>query len=572
MKNLSVAARLLVFGALGIFLVLCVGTAGLLGLRSTGAALADVTRTASEIRLQGDVDMMHDAIRADVYRAVASPAAAAEARGAFDEDVARMRRALQSLEQANGGSADAVAEVRGSLDAYVDAGAALIGDAARDRDAAVRGMGAFEASFAQLGTDLGALTDRIEARAAAAQSDGRRAERTALAAMIVTTLVAFGVLLAVALVITRMIVVPLREAVGVNQRLAEGDLTARAEPRGRDEVGAMIHSLNEMAGRMRTAIGRITQLSGSLAESSTEISAGAAETADLVGQLSAVIEQITAGAQDQAQAAQNTAEVMEEMSAAIDHVTGDARAMAASAEQGVAAAQASSGIIQRAMGSLDDIRAAVLQAGERVRELDARSAQVELIVARVNDIAEQTNLLALNAAIEAARAGEHGRGFAVVADEVRKLADLSARSTGEIGALVERIREGTAGVTAAVQAGTESAEAGSGLARDAAGALDEILGALAGTNAQAQRIAGSAEGMTEQLDRLSALVESVAGVAEESAAAAEEMAAQSTEVLASVQRISAVSEGAGDDGSSASVHSLSRMAQQLRLAVADFRA
>ncbi|HEX6911648.1 MAG TPA: methyl-accepting chemotaxis protein, partial [Longimicrobium sp.] len=403
------------------------------------------------------------------------------------------------------------------------------------------------------------------------ESGGRRAARTALIAMVVTTLVAFAVLLAVALATTRRIVVPLREAVGVNRRLAEGDLTARAEARGHDEVGAMIQSLNEMAGRMRTAIARITQLSGGLAESSTEISAGAAETADLVGQLGAVIEQITAGAQDQAQSAQNTAEVMEEMSAAIEHVTDDARALAASAESGVAAARASSATIQRAMGSLDEIRAAVLQAGQRVNELDARSAEVEQIVARVNDIAEQTNLLALNAAIEAARAGEHGRGFAVVAEEVRKLADLSARSTGEIATLVERIRQGTAGVAAAMAAGTASAESGSALARDAAGALDDILGALSGTNEQAQRIAGSAEGMTEQLDRLSLLVESVAGVAEESAAAAEEMAAQSTEVLASVQRIAAVSEGAdGEAGSS--VHSLTRMAQQLRLAVADFRA
>ncbi|HEU0298315.1 MAG TPA: methyl-accepting chemotaxis protein [Longimicrobium sp.] len=571
MKNLSVAARLLVFGALGIFLVLCVGTAGLLGLRRTGAALADVTRTASAIRLQGDVDMMHDAIRADVYRAVASPAAAAEARAAFDADVARMRQALQSLAGADGGAAAEVAGVRGSLDAYVNAGAALIAAATGDRDAAVGGMGAFEASFEQLATDLGALTDRIEARAAGAESGGRRAARTALMAMLATTLVAFAVLLAVALATTRRIVVPLREAVDVNRRLAEGDLTARAEARGRDEVGTMIQSLNEMAGRMREAIGRITQLSGSLAESSTEISAGAAETAELVGQLGDVIEQITAGAQDQAHAAQNTAEVMEEMSAAIDHVAGDARALAASAEQGVGAARSSSAIIQRAMGSLDDIRATVLQAGERVRELDARSAEVELIVARVNDIAEQTNLLALNAAIEAARAGEHGRGFAVVADEVRKLADLSRRSTAEIGSLVERIRAGTEGVTAAMEAGTASADTGSRLARDAAGALDAILNALGDTNEHAQRIAGSAEGMTEHLDRLSGLVESVAGVAEESAAAAEEMAAQSGEVLAAVRRITAVSEGA-EEGAGSSVHSLSRMARQLRLAVADFRA
>ncbi|HEU0016464.1 MAG TPA: methyl-accepting chemotaxis protein [Longimicrobium sp.] len=571
MKNLSVAARLLVFGALGIFLVLCVGTAGLLGLRHTGAALADVTRTASELRLQGDVDMMHDALRADVYRAVADPAHAADARASFDQDAARMRRALESLEGGAEETAAAVAGVRGSLDAYTAAGADLITRAAGDRDAAVAGMPAFEASFEKLGTDLGVLTDRIEAGAAAARGGGRRAARTALAAMVVTTVVASAVLLLVALAITRMIVVPLREAVGVNRRLAEGDLSARAEARGQDEVGVMIHSLNEMAGRMRAAIGRITQLSGSLAESSTEISAGAAETADLVGQLGAVIEQITVGAQDQAHSAQNTAEVMEEMSAAIGHVAVDARALAETADGSVAAARTSSATIQRAMHSLDEIRASVLEASGRVRELDARSAEVEQIVARVNSIADQTNLLALNAAIEAARAGEHGRGFAVVAEEVRKLADLSARSTGEVAVLVERIRAGTHDVTAAIEAGTASAEAGAGLAREAAGALDEILGTLAVTNDHAQRIAGSAEGMSDQLDRLSLLVESVAGVAEESAAAAEEMAAQSAEVLASVKRIAAASDSA-EDGSGGSVHSLTRMAQQLRLAVADFRA
>ena len=160
MRNLSVATRLLVFGALGIVLVLAVGAAGMLGLRRTGFALADVTRTTSELRLQGDVDMMHDAIRADVYRA--SPASAGPARTAFDQDVARMREALKTLEQGGGEAAQAVGGARASLDAYVDAGAALIDQAPRDRDAAVRGMGAFEQSFERLATDLGVLTDRID--------------------------------------------------------------------------------------------------------------------------------------------------------------------------------------------------------------------------------------------------------------------------------------------------------------------------------------------------------------------------------------------------------------------------
>ena len=571
MKNLSVAGRLLVFGALGIFLVLCVGAAGLTGLGRTGAALADVAQSTAELHLVDDVDMMHDAIRADVYMALADPARAPRARRDLDAHVQRMRQNLDALQQGDHQELrDAIAASSELLGTYAGLGASLVDQAARDLPGAQARLDEFQGTFEELGTQLQSVSGGIQAAALKVREDGRRAARTTLVAMIVTTAVAFVALLAVALAITRRIVVPLREAVSVNRRLAEGDLTAQAEVRGHDEVAAMTRSLNEMAGRMRQAIGRITTLSGSLAESSTEISAGAAETADLVGQLGAVIDQITAGAQDQAQSAQNTAEVMDEMSSTIEGVASDARALAASAGGGVAKAHASSATIQRAMDSLDQIRAAVVEAGARVRELDARSAQVEQIVARVNGIADQTNLLALNAAIEAARAGEHGRGFAVVAEEVRKLADLSARSTGEISELVERIREGTASVSAAMAAGTESAEAGSGLARDAARALDEILGALEGTNAQAQRIAGSAEGMTEQLGRLSLLVESVAGVAEESAAAAEEMAAQSGEVLSAVHRIASVSEGADDAASS--VHSLSRMAQQLRLAVADFRA
>ena len=121
-------------------------------------------------------------------------------------------------------------------------------------------------------------------------------------------------------------------------------------------------------------------------------------------------------------------------------------------------------------------------------------------------------------------------------------------------------------------AGTGSVEAGAALAREAGGALDEILASLESTDAQAQGIATSAGAMTRQLQQLMELVESVAGVAEESAAAAEEMAAQSAEVLNAVQRIASVSDAEGASEGSSSVHSLSRMAQQLRLAVSGFTA
>jgi methyl-accepting chemotaxis protein len=573
MRNFSIRTRLLAFGAVGILLVLVVGAAGMLGIREVGAAASELTATTARLRLQGDVDMMHDAIRADVYEALVSVERADAARAQFTEHVGVMRGALEeSVERAPTEAVRAeLAKASEALDAYVALGDQILASAsAGDRPGAMAKVADFQVAFERLGEDLGGVTDDIEAGAARAREGAVSSGRLAVAVMTAATALAVVTMLLLAGLMTRNIVAPLREAVDVNRRLSAGDLTARAEARGSDEVAAMIVSLNEMAARLRETIGRIGALSGSLAESSTEISAGAAETADLVTQLNVAIDQITTGAQDQAHAAQNTAVVMDEMSRAVEAVAADAGAVAGSAAASMAVARAGGEKIGRAIGSMDEIHAAVRDAEERARELDAKATEIVEIVRRVEDIAEQTNLLALNAAIEAARAGHEGRGFAVVADEVRKLAELSARSTGEITARVADLQAGAARMSAAMEGGTKSVEAGTALARQAGGALGEILASLESTDAQAQGIASSAASMTGQLGQLTELVESVAAVAEESAAAAEEMAAQSAEVFAAVQRIGAVSEADTEGGGS--VHNLSRMAQQLRLAVAGFQA
>ncbi|HEU0052809.1 MAG TPA: methyl-accepting chemotaxis protein, partial [Longimicrobium sp.] len=271
MRNFTISTRLLAFGVLGVVLVLCVGAAGHLGIRRVSAAMRSINQSTALLRLQGDVDMMHDAIRADAYGALL----AAERGRAVDaaemaEHEATLRTALDGVASAPDAELAArVGAAREALDTYVAAGREIATTAGRDRAAALGRLGAFEQRFAALETELAAVTDHIEKGAGAAEARGGRAARTAVLAMAGTTALALVVMLFIAATLTRGIVLPLREAVDVNRRLSEGDLTARAEPRGADEVGAMLDSLNLMAARLRGTIGRIGAMSGTLAESST---------------------------------------------------------------------------------------------------------------------------------------------------------------------------------------------------------------------------------------------------------------------------------------------------------------
>ncbi|HEX2204815.1 MAG TPA: methyl-accepting chemotaxis protein, partial [Longimicrobium sp.] len=279
-----------------------------------------ITENSTRLRLQGDVDMMHDALRADVLGAlVAVERGRAGSRAEFDGHAAQLRAALGKLEAGDDDDVRReVAASREALETYLGRGEAVIARAGSDRAGALARLGAFEESFAALEASLAALTDRIEARAGEDQAAGRDAMRDAMVAMGGTTALALVVMVLFALGLTRNIVVPLREVMEVNRRLSDGDLTAWAEARGRDEVGRMIESLNGMAANLRETIGRVTELSVRLAESSTEISSGAGETSGLVTQLNAAVDQITAGAQEQAVSAQNTAQVMDDMARAIE--------------------------------------------------------------------------------------------------------------------------------------------------------------------------------------------------------------------------------------------------------------
>jgi methyl-accepting chemotaxis protein len=519
MTTLRISQRLWIMVALAAAALLGVGLVGLLGAASLDRALTTANeKTLPSVEAIDEAESALLSMQVDILSHIINVADAKK--DAIEKTLASDRAALLASLAAQEKRVDTDAEraqmqkdrkaVQGFLDAVqpvLDLSRKNMDDAARhgvENELLPAGKLALDALHAHAAFNA----QQSKEAAMAAAADARKGR------FLTWSVIAFGILVIGLLggLLVRGITAALREVQRTVERIGrQRDFTQRVPVLRRDELGSIAAALNELI--------------AALQESLTTLSDGVARINEAAGQVAQAAGQSAAAAEAQSDAASNMAAAMEEMTVSVTHVGDRATEAQALSNESRALARDGSEVIRKTLDDIREIATGVDQAATNIRALGDRSERISTVVSVIREVAEQTNLLALNAAIEAARAGEQGRGFAVVADEVRKLAERTAASTREITGLIEGVRDGARDAIGSMDVAVGRVEEGVLRANDAGSAIARI--GEANSNA-VERVNEIGHAIREQGSASTAIaqrVESIAQMAEEGSRAASESAA-----------------------------------------------
>lgn len=368
---------------------------------------------------------------------------------------------------------------------------------------------AMNAVYANLRTNIDEILEiQTNFRAKVANSSKITSVTLSLIAIVLAVLIGFT--------IVKQITSPLNQAVRIAQAIGNRDMTGTAiEPRG-DEFGTLLKALEQTRANLSEALGEVGGIT-------TQLAAAAEE-------LSVVTNQTSAGVNNQRIETEQVATAMNEMSATVQEVAQNAEEAAAAAQKADTQAKTGNKALQVALADINQLSEDVNHSAEAIQRLNKDSSSIGTVLTVINSIAEQTNLLALNAAIEAARAGEAGRGFAVVADEVRNLAHRTQESIGQIEQLIANLQHGSQNAVEMMDNSRTMAHLTLEHAQQAGDELAAIMRTVSEIQAMNIQIATAAEEQSAVAEEINASVVNVNNIADQSAAAVEETSASSAEL------------------------------------------
>jgi methyl-accepting chemotaxis protein len=508
---MTIQLRLLLLTATGLLAALLMGLVSYLNNARTAQVINANQTILSALRNHLDADMMHDALRADVLSALLvglgkSPSSPDEVRSSTQEHAERFRQTLTDNQRLDTNQAikAALERVQPSLNSYIAAAEQIVRQSLQDPAAGQQQLPSFNRAFEQLEGDMHALSELIEQSAEQSTEQTHSAISAANISISLVLLASIVLLVGQGIWVVNSIMGPIRFASRIAAATAQGNLLERInEPSGQDEASALLRSLAGMQRDLRGMIELVLRNANGIGAISQSLSSGC--------------QGVASSSERQSDAASTMAAAASEMTASIEEITRHAERALAMASQAEQLAKDGGQVIHQVVVDMQGISQSVQQSAQVIRTLDKESEQIFSIIQVIKGIADQTNLLALNAAIEAARAGEQGRGFAVVADEVRQLAGRTSSSTEEIANMVQRIQQSTREAVISMETGVAQVDKGMAVTADVERAIREISQATLSTSHLVNDITRTIGEQSQASNEIAQQIESIANMSQSNA-------------------------------------------------------
>jgi methyl-accepting chemotaxis protein len=343
-------------------------------------------------------------------------------------------------------------------------------------------------------------------------------------------------------IFSRYITKNIKEVNNLSHAIADGDLTQTIQVRSENEIGAMGNDLNRMTNNLRSLVEKITGSLEKVVATSEELTASSEQTQQSAEQVSQAIEQVAIGSGEQVDITNDTTRIAEEIFKGMEQISNNIQSVTNTSLEAFKRAEKGNSVVYSAIEQMNNISDKVAMSSKAVSILGDKSKEIGSIVSLITSIAGQTNLLALNAAIEAARAGEQGKGFAVVADEVRKLAEQSASAANNISSIINEIQKEIVNAVKSMDNGSIAVEDGLGMVNQAGKSFGEILEDIKYIASQMQDVSAVTEEISAGTHNMLGAIENVAKISTESSGNAESVVAASQEQTALMKEVANAAE------------------------------